>query len=84
MPLRASARGVGSDRHTRAWLLPLLLLPTREQVLDTCSDSDCGGCCTRNARHHGGVLIDLEYHTARRFWGEGVHRMGEVQWQLAA
>lgn len=54
------------------------------QILDTCSDSDCGGCCTRNARRAGGVLLDLEYYTAKRFWGgDGVHQLDEVQWQLA-
>lgn len=35
-------------------------------VYDMCSDSDCGGCCTRNASETG-FLIDLEIHTAERF-----------------
>lgn len=52
------------------------LPPARPQVIDTCDDSDCGGCCTRNASLHGGMLIDLEWHTAKRFvslalWGPG-------------
>jgi hypothetical protein len=32
-------------------------------ALDECADSDCNGCCTRNA--NGGILIDLEKHAAR-------------------
>lgn len=35
-------------------------------VYDLCSDSDCGGCCTRNAAETG-FLIDLESYTAERF-----------------
>ena len=32
------------------------------QVADTCGDSDCDGCCTRNAKPSGN-LIDMEYWT---------------------
>lgn len=35
-------------------------------VYDLCSDSDCGGCCTRNASETG-FLIDIEHYTAQRF-----------------
>ena len=35
-------------------------------VYDLCSDSDCGGCCTRNAAETG-FLIDIESYTAERF-----------------
>ncbi len=35
-------------------------------VYDMCSDSDCSGCCTRNASETG-FLIDLESYTAERF-----------------
>jgi hypothetical protein len=44
-------------------------------VYDSCADSDCSGCCTRNSRETG-FLIDLEVHTADRF---GVHE-GVVEW----
>jgi hypothetical protein len=44
-------------------------------VYDTCSDSDCDGCCTRNAAATG-FLIDLEVHTADRF----NYHHGEVEW----
>jgi hypothetical protein len=27
--------------------------------VDTCGNSDCGGCCTKNAK--GGYLVDMEY-----------------------
>lgn len=56
---------------------------TFPQVLDTCADSDCGGCCSRNAREAGsGVLLDLEYHTAKRFWGGQVVDSATIQWQV--
>lgn len=54
-------------------------------VLDTCSNSDCHGCCTRNANEHGGMLIDFELHTAKRFWGEGAaDTLAAVEWQELA
>ena len=45
------------------------------KVYDQCSDADCNGCCTRNARETG-FLIDLESHTMQRFGGED----GVVEW----
>jgi hypothetical protein len=36
------------------------------KVYDMCSDSDCSGCCTANARETG-FLIDVEKYTAQRF-----------------
>jgi hypothetical protein len=44
-------------------------------VYDSCADSDCNGCCTRNSSETG-FLIDLEVHTAARF---GVYD-GTVEW----
>ena len=35
-------------------------------VYDACSDADCDGCCTENAKETG-FLIDLEKYTAERF-----------------
>lgn len=29
------------------------------KIVDMCGDTDCNGCCTRNAK--GGYLVDLEY-----------------------
>ncbi|PSC70684.1 hypothetical protein C2E20_5787 [Micractinium conductrix] len=52
-------------------------------IYDTCDDADCDGCCTRNANQHGGQLVDLEHHTARRFWGGDVPDVARIQWQLA-
>jgi hypothetical protein len=45
------------------------------KVYDVCSDSDCNGCCTRNATETG-FLIDLEKYTMERF---GSHD-GVVEW----
>jgi hypothetical protein len=50
------------------------------EALDTCGDKDCNGCCSKNASKGGGVLIDFESHTARRFWG-GKPRNGVIEWQ---
>ncbi len=44
-------------------------------VLDTCSDSDCSGCCTQN-RGNADALIDIESFTDMRF---GIND-GPIQW----
>jgi len=44
-------------------------------VLDTCGDSDCGGCCTEN-RGTATELIDVESFTDKR-WGVPD---GPIQW----
>jgi hypothetical protein len=48
------------------------------KVYDMCSDSDCSGCCTENARQNGlNFLIDIEKYTMQRFGtGDGI-----VDWQ---
>jgi len=51
------------------------------QIADTCGDADCNGCCSRNARPSGN-LIDMEYWTVKRHFGDGA-AFGEVCWQLA-
>lgn len=45
------------------------------KVYDMCSDSDCSGCCTRNAQPSG-YLVDVEKYTMQRF-GTG---SGQVEW----
>ena len=44
-------------------------------AIDTCGDSDCGGCCTKN-RGAADRLIDLEKYTNQRF---GVAD-GDIEW----
>jgi hypothetical protein len=44
-------------------------------VYDVCSDSDCSGCCTRNAAETG-FLVDIESYTRDRFG----HGDGNVEW----
>jgi hypothetical protein len=44
-------------------------------VLDTCADSDCSGCCTRN-KGSADELIDVESFTNAR-WGVAD---GRIQW----
>lgn len=51
-------------------------------VVDRCGDNDCGGCCTKNAKKNGGTLIDLEWHTARRFWGsDSMDGEAPIEWK---
>jgi hypothetical protein len=39
-------------------------------VMDYCSDSDCGGCCTTNMNYNGnGFLADVDSTAALRVWG---------------
>lgn len=45
-------------------------------VYDMCSDSDCDGCCTKNAGTIG-FLIDIETNTKSRFGNQG---SGVVEW----
>lgn len=52
-------------------------------VLDRCDDGDCDGCCTKNANKGGGMLIDLEYHTAKRLWGGEPKGEQKIQWRRA-
>lgn len=48
------------------------------KVYDMCSDSDCDGCCTINAKENGlNFLIDVEKYTMQRF-GSG---SGIVEWR---
>jgi hypothetical protein len=46
-------------------------------VLDTCNDSDCGGCCTQN-RGSADALIDIEQYTDIR-WGVND---GPIEWAV--
>jgi hypothetical protein len=42
------------------------------KVYDECSDSDCSGCCTRNAKKGGlNFLIDIEKYTMKKFGNQG-------------
>ena len=45
-------------------------------VLDTCADSDCSGCCTRN-QGKADQLIDLEKYTAQRW---GIPETAAIEW----
>lgn len=53
------------------------------KVVDTCGDGDCKGCCTRNATKGGGALVDLEYWTAKRFWGDDLPGEAAIEWKDA-
>lgn len=50
-------------------------------IADTCSDSDCDGCCSANARPSG-YLVDIEYYTAMNNFGTLDAVWGEVQFKL--
>jgi len=50
-------------------------------IADTCADTDCDGCCTRNARPSG-YLIDVEYYTAMRNFGSIDVASGEAKFEI--
>merc|ERR1712039_658583 len=52
------------------------------EVLDTCGDSDCNGCCTRNSQPSG-YLLDMEEHTVVRYFGYLNAAYGQICWQFA-
>uniref|UniRef100_A0A7S2P1C9 Barwin domain-containing protein n=1 Tax=Zooxanthella nutricula TaxID=1333877 RepID=A0A7S2P1C9_9DINO len=52
------------------------------QIVDTCGDSDCNGCCSRNANKGGGNLVDMEYWTVMNNFGSTDVAYGDVCWQL--
>ncbi len=38
-------------------------------ILDTCANTDCGGCCATNAKKTGRYLVDMEHYTVLRHFG---------------
>ena len=49
-------------------------------ILDTCRDSDCNGCCTRNAKN--GHLVDMEYYTVMRNFKKLSEADGTISFQV--
>ena len=50
------------------------------EVLDTCSDSDCCGCCTQN-KGNADALIDVELGLDSRFLNVGINGGQDgIQW----
>jgi hypothetical protein len=47
----------------------------RVTAVDTCADTDCGGCCTQN-RGKAALLVDVEKYTYQRFNGTD----GPIMW----
>lgn len=82
-----------NDRNVREWdrawkgrrlqlRNPRTMKVMEVTVVDTCDDADCGGCCTRNAAYAGNnLLIDLEYHTAKRFWDGNIDGRATIEWR---
>ena len=52
-------------------------------AVDTCDDGDTKNAdCTRNAnKYGGGMLIDLEYNTAKRFYDGKIDGMAAIDWR---
>jgi len=50
--------------------------------VDTCDDGDCSGCCSKNANKNGGTLVDLEYHSAKRFYGGKIEGLAPIEWKV--
>lgn len=59
------------------WLAATLLIPLHPG-LPTAS-------CTENASRGGGMLLDLEINTARRFWGKSkVRDVSKIEFEVLA
>ena len=50
-------------------------------IADTCADSDCNGCCTRNSGNTG-YLVDIEYFTAMNNFGTTDAASGTLNWKV--
>ncbi len=50
-------------------------------IADTCLDSDCSGCCTKNAGTTG-FLVDVEYYTALNNFGTTNACSGTFNWKV--
>jgi hypothetical protein len=51
-------------------------------VADTCSNSDCSNCCSKNSDKVTGYLIDLEYYTMKRVFGENAECGGSLSFTV--
>lgn len=51
------------------------------EALDSCFDSDCNGCCSKQAKKGGGYLIDLEINTAQRLYDGKVQDEAKIEWR---
>lgn len=51
-------------------------------IVDTCSNGDCNGCCSRNANKATGFLLDMEYYTVMRHFGSTDAADGDLQFVL--
>jgi hypothetical protein len=50
-------------------------------IANTCADSDCGGCCSRNAGNLG-YLVDMEYYTVMNNFGTLDAANGEISFYI--
>ena len=50
-------------------------------IADTCADSDCSDCCTKNAGS-GGYLVDMEYYTVINNFGSTSVADGTIKFQI--
>ena len=51
------------------------------QIADTCGNQDCNNCCHNNSR--GGFLLDMEYWTVMRNFGNTDSVGGTIEFQIA-
>jgi hypothetical protein len=49
-------------------------------IADTCGNSDCDNCCSKNSK--GGFLVDIEYWTAERNLGGADYASGTIEFQI--
>mmetsp|Transcript_6319 Transcript_6319/g.7853 ORF Transcript_6319/g.7853 Transcript_6319/m.7853 type:complete len:234 (+) Transcript_6319:35-736(+) len=50
-------------------------------IVDTCADSDCNGCCSKNAKPSG-YLVDIEYNTVINNLGDINAADGQISFNI--
>lgn len=51
-------------------------------IADTCADTDCDGCCTRNSHPTTGYLVDMEYYTVVNVFGTTSCADGNIDFSI--
>ncbi len=52
-------------------------------IADTCGNSDCNNCCAQNADKTSGILVDMEYYTVLRNFGNTDCASGKITFSIS-
>lgn len=53
----------------------------RAEIVDMCGNTDCNGCCSANSAPSG-YLVDLEFYTAQRYFGDVALAAGSIDFYI--